>query len=93
MPYVVAIHDISDPDRFWGAAGSAGELPPGIALHSTYVRDDGSRATCLWEAPSVDAVRQLLDATVGDSSRNEFFEVAPEHPGTRGLPTQAAAAG
>lgn len=91
MSYIVAIHDISDPARFWAAVAAGGDLPQGIVLHSTYVRDDGSRATCLWEAPSVETVRELLDATVGDSSSNEYFEVAPQHPGTLGLPAQSTA--
>jgi hypothetical protein len=93
MTYIVAIHDISDPDRFWAwtSAEPPGELPPGVTLHSVYPRDDGLRAVCLWEAPSVDAVREILDAGSGDAARNEYFEVAPQHPGTIGLPTQSQA--
>ncbi len=91
MPYIVAIHDISDPDKFWGTADAATEFPPGVALHSSYPRDDGSRAVCLWEGDSVDAVRELVDGTVGDYSRNEFFEVNSQHAGARGLPAGATA--
>jgi hypothetical protein len=91
MPYIVAIHDISDPDRFWRAAGAAAELPPGVALHSSFPRDDGSRAVCLWEADSVDAVRELVDGAVGEYSRNEFFEVDSQHAGARGLPSGSTA--
>jgi hypothetical protein len=90
MTYVVAIHDIRDPERFWGSAEASQEFPPGITLHSTYPRGDGSRAVCLWEADSVDAVRELVDGTVGESSRNEFFEVDEQHAGAVGLPQAAA---
>jgi hypothetical protein len=94
MAYIVAIHDVSDPDRFWSAATDAmPNLPPGLALHATLPSGDGSRAVCLWEAESVDALRGVIDATVGDASRNEYFEVDPQHAGTRGLPTQPAATG
>jgi hypothetical protein len=94
MSFIVAIHDVSDPDRFWGAAGEAlAQLLPGVTLLTTYPQHDGARAVCLWEAPSVDAVREIVDTGAGDSSRNEYFEVDPQHPGTRGLPTQAAAGG
>jgi hypothetical protein len=92
MAYIVAIHDISDPKQFWDTAGAA-EFPLGVVLHSSYPRDDGSRAVCLWEADSVDTVRQLVDGSVGDYSRNEFFEVDAQHPGIRGLPAEATASG
>jgi hypothetical protein len=91
MSYIVAIHDVSDPDRFWGGAAEAlAQLPPAVTLHVTYPQQDGSRAVCLWEAPSVDAVREVVDGAAGDFSRNEYFEVDPRHPGVRGLPTQTA---
>jgi hypothetical protein len=91
MSYIVAIHEVSDPQRFWGAADSA-ELPPGITLHASYPREGGTRAVCLWEADSVDAVRDLIEGATGDASRNEFFEVDTTHAGLRGLPTATTAA-
>jgi hypothetical protein len=93
MGYIVAIHDISDPQRFWGAADANSEFPPGITLHATYPRGDSSRAVCLWEADSVDAVRQLIESVSGDASNNEFFEVDTSHAGVVGLPTASAATG
>jgi hypothetical protein len=89
MPYIVAIHDISDPDRFWNAADPS-TIPPEVALHATYPRDDGSRAVCLWEADSVETVRNLIESTVGDASQNEFFEADPQHAGARGLSAPGA---
>ena len=91
MPYIVAVHDISDPDRFWSAA-DASQFPEGIALHSSYPSGDGTRATCLWEADSVDAVRELVESATGDASANEFFEVNTGHPGVVGLPGARATA-
>jgi hypothetical protein len=91
MSYIVAIHDISDPQRFWGAADAATEFPPGIVLHATYPRGDGSRAVCLWEADSVDAVRGLIQSVSGDASDNEFFEVDTRHANALGLPTATTA--
>ena len=89
MAYVVAIHDISDPDRFWSSADPS-MIPAGVALHRTYPRGDGSRAVCVWEADSVDTVRDVVDGVSGDSSRNEFYEVDAQHPGATGLPDSAA---
>jgi hypothetical protein len=93
MPYVVAIHQINDPENFWsGAARAVPNLPSGVRLHATYPQGDGSRAVCLWEAESVDAVRQLVDSGVGDTSRNEYFEVDAQHAGALGLPARAGRA-
>jgi hypothetical protein len=85
--FVVAIHEISDPERFWS---NPPDLPAGLSLHSTYPRDDGSKAVCLWEADSVDAVREFVDGVTGEVAKNEFFEVDSQHPGTQGLPAGAA---
>lgn len=87
--YIVADHKINDPDKFWGAADPS-IIPSGVTLHSTYPNADGSRAVCLWEADSVDAVRTLVDSMATGSSSNEFFEVSAEHAGTMGLPAGAA---
>lgn len=92
MSYIVAIHDISDPGRFWGAADPAAEFPPGITLHASYPRGGGSRAVCLWEADSVESVRQLIEGATGDASNNEFFEVDTTHANVLGLPTATTAA-
>jgi len=93
VTYIVAIHNIADPGRFWSSAAEATpNLPPGVSLHTTYPQRDGSRAVCLWEAESVDVVRKLVDGATGDASRNEFLEVDPEHAGAQGLPTRASTA-
>ena len=92
MPYFVAIHNVSDPERFLGGAAEAmGGMPQGVILHVTYPGHGGSKAVCLWEGESMDAVRQVVEGGTGDSSRNEFFEVDPQHAGARGLPQQSAA--
>jgi hypothetical protein len=81
--HIAVIHQISDPEKFWGTAGES-ELPEGITLNSALPNADGSRAVCLWKAESVDAVKQLVEDTVGDVSSNEFFEINAEN--ARGLP-------
>jgi hypothetical protein len=85
MAYVVAIHEIANPDRFWNAADPS-QLPPEVKLHATYPQGDGSKAVCLWEADSVEAVRDLVERTTGDASRNQFYEADPAHAGALGLP-------
>ncbi len=87
MAYFVAIHEIADPERFWG--GDL-QLRSGLALHDIFPRGDGSKAVCLWEAESADSIHQVLDEAVGDASRNEIFEVDTKHAATQGLPVSAA---
>jgi hypothetical protein len=82
--HVIAIHDISDPERFFDAAATT-PIPDGMTLHSVLPSDDGSRAVCVWEADSLDAVQGLVDGTVGDVSKNQFFEV--DAGNARGLPS------
>ena len=69
--HIVVIHSISEPDRFWAA-----EVPEGgPTLHSALPNDDRTRAVCVWEADSLDAVKQLVEGTVGDVSSNEYFAI------------------
>jgi hypothetical protein len=39
---------------------------------------DHSTAICIWEGPSLDAVRDLVESTVGEYSENEYYEVELE---------------
>jgi hypothetical protein len=84
--HVIAIHSISDPDRFWKAADES-EMPEEMTLHSALPNDDGSRAVCVWEADSVESVKQLIEDTVGDVSSNEFFQVNADN--AQGLPASS----
>lgn len=81
--YVSVIHTISDPDRFWSAA-EEGELPQGVTLHSSFPNPDGSKAVCLWEGDSVDAVKEVIEGSVGEVSSNEYFTVNADK--AQGLP-------
>jgi hypothetical protein len=81
--YVSVIHTISNPDRFWSAAESS-EPPEGVRLHSALPNEDGSKAVCLWEADSVDSVKEVIESTVGEVSSNEYFAVHAEK--AQGLP-------
>jgi hypothetical protein len=93
VSYIVAIHTITDPEPFWSSAAEAvPNLPAGISLHATYPQHDGTRAICLWEATSVDEIRDMVDAATGSYSSNDYFEVDPAHAGTFGLPSGASAA-
>jgi hypothetical protein len=79
--YVVVQHHFTDP----ALAVARGErlvknegAPVGARGLQFYPSRDGSAATCLWEAPSVEAIQEYVDSTLGDSSENECYEVATE---------------
>ena len=79
--YVVVQHRFTNPK----IALARGErlirnegAPTGVKGLQFYPSRDGSAATCLWEAPSVDVVQRYVDSTLGDSSENSCYEVASE---------------
>ena len=96
--YVVVQHRIKDP----AAAFTRGEkliknegAPAGVHGLQFYPSRDRAAVTCLWEAPSVQAVRAYVDATLGDASDNTCYEVDAEQAFSRpplGLRETAAAA-
>ena len=87
--YAIAIHTVSDPEKFWAAAQEL-ELPEGLTLHTTAGSQDGMKAVCVWEADSVDSIRNVVDPASEGASTNEYFEVNEQY--SMGLPAQAGAA-
>lgn len=76
--FVVVQHQIKDPQ----VAFARGErliknegAPAGARGLQFYPSQDGSAVTCLWEAPSVEAMQEYVDVTLGDSSANVCYEV------------------
>ena len=53
------------------------------------VSQDKSAAVCLWEADSVESLRDYMDGLTGDSAENTYFEVDGEM--SMGLPEGAQA--
>ena len=90
--YVGVMHRIKDPDAMVERGKSLSDpanAPPGVVGHQFCPSTDLSVATCLWEGDSVEAVRDYIDGTLGDSSENSYFEVSTER--AMGLPQPAAA--
>ena len=82
--FVVAKHEISDAAKFWATADAMAGMPEGVKLHQVLPDGKGSTAVCLWEADSLNTVRDLVESAVGQVSRNEYFEVNPQR--AMGLP-------
>jgi hypothetical protein len=80
--YVVVNHRLRDAQKFFGAA--KGEIPAHLKLHAVFPGADGARATCLWQAESIDALKDFVEGQVGRFADNEFIEVDAAH--ALGLP-------
>jgi hypothetical protein len=76
--YIVVNHSISNPERFWGLA-KAMTVPAPLKLHSVFPSADGAKGTCLWEAQSVDAVKQFVDGATNAFSKNDYMLVQSEN--------------
>jgi hypothetical protein len=87
--FISVIHRISDPDAFWAtAAGATNDIPADTKLHQTVTSDDRSTAICLWEAASVDRVRDFLEPLLGRVCKNEYIPIDPSS--SMGLPAASA---
>jgi hypothetical protein len=90
--YVAVVHRVKDPQAMLErgqALNDPANAPSGVVGHQFCPSKDLSAATCVWEGDSVDAVRDYIDGTLGDSSDNTYFEINTEY--AQGLPQQAAA--
>jgi hypothetical protein len=83
--FVVVQHSIKDQAGFAKATEEGmANLPGDVTLHQVLPNGDGSAAVCLWEAGSVDRVKQVVEGAVGRFSSNTYYEVARK--GAVGLP-------
>ncbi len=84
--YVIIEHEISNPKAFWEIAKTAtAALPSHLKVHQIMPNREGTKAVCLWEAPGVDEVRNLVDGAAGNTARNTYFAVEAQN--AMGLPT------
>jgi hypothetical protein len=74
--FVSVIHRITDPDRFFEMASSATQnIPSDLRLPQSISSADRSTTVCLWEAPSVDRVREFLEPLTAGICKNEYARV------------------
>ena len=89
--HVVIQHRIKDPEQFF--AGDPEQVatggPAGVRGRQFFVSQDKSAAVCLWEADSVESLRDYMEGLTGESSDNTYFEVDPQI--SMGLPEAARA--
>jgi hypothetical protein len=88
--FVSVIHRITDPDRFFAMASeTAQNLPSDLRLPQFIGNADRATMVCLWEAPSVDRVREFLEPLTAGMCKNEYAQV--DAGLSSGLPTPSMA--
>ncbi|PSW19897.1 hypothetical protein C9I98_10575 [Photobacterium sanctipauli] len=77
--FIVVQHDITDPELFWQKASGALTHPPtGLRLHSTLFVERKTCCQSMWEAESIDAIREFLEPELGGASNTTYCEVDPD---------------
>ena len=89
--HVVVQHRITDPQTFFSVdiADVVANAPDGVHGRLFYPGQDRSAAICVWQAPSVDAVRDYIDPATAGVAENTYFEV--DEAFALGLPQAAPA--
>lgn len=96
--YVVVHHTIKNPQTAFarGEKLLKNEGAPAGSRGLTFLpAADGSAVSCLWEAESVESIRQYVDTTLGDAADNLCYEIdaSKAFADPTGLPERAAALG
>ena len=80
MATIVAQHQIKDTDRFFGLTEEVTDTPDGLRVLQFCPSADGTRAVCLWEAGSLEALQEYLDAVPGgdEITENSYYVVDEE---------------
>jgi len=77
--FIAITHEIHDPEDFQNRAQDVFPLPNGFHVHHFFPANDLSRAACLYEAPSVEELRNYLDGKLQPASTQRYFPVNGEH--------------
>lgn len=76
--FIAIEHEIHDAEAFQECARRVFPLPANLDVHQFLPARDLSRAVCLYEAPSLEEVRDFLDRALAGVSTQRYFAVAEE---------------
>jgi hypothetical protein len=91
MATIVVQHRINDPEKFFGLTQEVtGGAPAGVRPRQFCPSEDKTAAVCLWEADTLEGLREYLDSMAGaEVTENTYYVVDEQF--AFGLPEQAAA--
>jgi hypothetical protein len=72
---ILVNHKISDPEAYWGAISANPTIPEGFKVVMLMAGADPSAAACLWHAPDVSSLKELVDTTLGRASSNTYMVI------------------
>ena len=90
--HVSVHHTITDPQKWeqvtknMMAMVEQGRVPQGLKGVMYLPGTDGRKADCVWEAESLDKLKDFLDREIGTAARNDYFQINTE--AAFGLPGQ-----
>ena len=90
--FVQVIHNITDKAA-WAERTADFEkqgLPNDFTLHSSGTSTDLATAFCLWEVPSAEALKPLLDSATAGAAQNIYYAIDENAPATH-LPRSVVA--
>jgi hypothetical protein len=76
--YIVANHIINQPEDFWASAQkNLPNLPEGGVKRvlNMFPNQTLDKATCIWEADSVENLEKYLREKVGSASQETYFQI------------------
>jgi hypothetical protein len=73
--FVAIYHEIHDQAEFKQKVNAMAPPPQELQRHQFFTATDLSRAACLWEAPTVDALRDYIDSSLEPASTQTYFAV------------------
>lgn len=75
--FIAIVHQIHDAETFQVCAEErVFPLPEDLHVHHFFPATDLSEAVCLYEAPSVERLREHIDGALAESSTQHYFPVA-----------------
>lgn len=85
--YVSVKHTVADAAAFQARGQALVQgAPAGLTPLQFFPDTQGREAACLWEGESVEAVAEYIDGTLGDASKQDYFQIAEEY--ATGLPVR-----
>jgi DNA polymerase/3'-5' exonuclease PolX len=79
--HVSVHHIITDPQKWeqvtknMMAMVEQGRVPQGLKELMYLPGADGRKADCVWEAQSVDTLKNFLDREIGTAARNDYVQI------------------
>jgi hypothetical protein len=73
--FVQVAHDVLDRDAWEKLSSEWQGPPPGFKLLTSVTTRDHSKLFCLWEAESVAALSNVLDAATKDVLKNTYYAI------------------